>query len=73
MQIKDFVMTTKLVLVFGKKKRRWRGEKDISVGRMKYFSPDVVYLYSFIRKKDNKSELSYQGMTASCGEIKKQE
>jgi hypothetical protein len=50
MQIKDFVMTTKLVLVFGKKKRRWRGERDISVGRMKYFSPDVVYLYSFIRK-----------------------
>lgn len=73
MQIKDFVMTTKLVLVFGKKKRRWRGERDISVGRMKYFSPDVVYLYSFIRKKDNKSEQSYRGMTASCGENKKQE
>lgn len=72
MQIKDFVMTTKLVLVL-EKKRRWRGERDISVGRMKYFSPDVVYLYSFIRKKDNKSEQSYRGMTASCGENKKQE
>ena len=73
MLIKDFVMTTKLVLVFGKKKRRWRGERDISVGRMKYFSLDVVYLYSFIRKMDNKSEPSYRGMTASCGDNKKQE
>lgn len=65
-------MTTKLVLVFGKKKRWWRSERDISVGRMKKFSLDVVYLYSFIRKMDNKSEPSCQEMAASCGENKKQ-